>query len=99
MNFGKALELLKEGQKLQRKGWNGKGIFIETATSATFVVMTTAQAAFMRVQNLKIALRRSLIFECIAHNHPQCIQYIGSCCECCYFFKLFRQHFKEYILR
>jgi len=29
MNFGDALEQLKRGGKLQRKGWNGKGIFIE----------------------------------------------------------------------
>ena len=29
MNFGEALELLKYGQKLRRRGWNGKGIFIE----------------------------------------------------------------------
>lgn len=24
MNFGKALECLKEGKKVARKGWNGK---------------------------------------------------------------------------
>lgn len=29
MNFEKALELLKEGQRIQRKNWNGKGIFVE----------------------------------------------------------------------
>ena len=28
MNFGLALEVLKKGQKVARKGWNGKGIFI-----------------------------------------------------------------------
>lgn len=28
MNFGKALEKLKEGKKVQRQGWNGKGTFI-----------------------------------------------------------------------
>lgn len=28
MNFGEALEALKEGKKVARKGWNGKGIFI-----------------------------------------------------------------------
>ncbi len=27
--FGFALEALKDGEKLARKGWNGKGIFIE----------------------------------------------------------------------
>ena len=29
MNFGKALEALKEGKKAKSKGWNGKGIFLE----------------------------------------------------------------------
>jgi len=29
MNFGKAIELLKEGKRVARRGWNGKGIFIK----------------------------------------------------------------------
>ena len=29
MNFGQALEELKNGKKVARKGWNGKGIFVE----------------------------------------------------------------------
>ena len=29
MNFGQAIEALKAGKKVARKGWNGKGIFIE----------------------------------------------------------------------
>lgn len=29
MNFGEALHELKSGRKVARKGWNGKGIFIE----------------------------------------------------------------------
>lgn len=28
MNFGEALENLKSGYKVARKGWNGKGMFI-----------------------------------------------------------------------
>lgn len=28
MNFGEALENLKAGKKVARKGWNGKGMFI-----------------------------------------------------------------------
>lgn len=28
MNFGKALEELKKGNKVARQGWNGKGMFI-----------------------------------------------------------------------
>ena len=33
MNFGQALEALKNGQKVARKGWNGKNQYIELATS------------------------------------------------------------------
>lgn len=29
MDFGKAITLLKEGNKCAREGWNGKGIFVE----------------------------------------------------------------------
>lgn len=29
MNFGLAIGELKRGNKVRRKGWNGKGIFIE----------------------------------------------------------------------
>jgi len=28
MNFGKAIELLKDGKKVAREGWNGKDMFI-----------------------------------------------------------------------
>ena len=28
MNFGQAIEALKAGQKVSRKGWNGKGMFV-----------------------------------------------------------------------
>ena len=29
MNFGQAIEAMKQGEKVARSGWNGKGIFIE----------------------------------------------------------------------
>ena len=28
MDFGKALEMLREGKKVSRQGWNGKGMWI-----------------------------------------------------------------------
>lgn len=36
MNFGKAIQLLKEGKRVQRKGWNGKGQYIELATCISY---------------------------------------------------------------
>jgi hypothetical protein len=38
MNFGKALEALKEGKRVQRAGWNGKGMFIFLVNGSQFVV-------------------------------------------------------------
>ena len=32
MNFGEAIKAMKEGKNVQRKGWNGKGIFISLQT-------------------------------------------------------------------
>lgn len=36
MNFGKAIELMKEGKRVQREGWNGKGQYIELATNISY---------------------------------------------------------------
>lgn len=32
LNFGEALDYLKKGSKVSRKGWNGKGQYIELQT-------------------------------------------------------------------
>ena len=29
MNFGEAIQAMKEGKKTQRTGWNGKGLWLE----------------------------------------------------------------------
>ena len=36
MNFGKAIDLLKKGKKVSRKGWNGKNQYIELATNISY---------------------------------------------------------------
>ena len=38
MNFGHALELLKDGHRVAREGWNGKGMFIFLVPGSTFTV-------------------------------------------------------------
>jgi hypothetical protein len=35
MNFGQALEALKQGEKVSRQGWNGKGMFIYLVNGQT----------------------------------------------------------------
>lgn len=37
MSFGHAIELMKMGFKLKRKGWNGKNQYIELATNISYV--------------------------------------------------------------
>jgi len=41
MNFGTALEHLKNGYRVARKGWNGRGIFIELQTPDANSKMTS----------------------------------------------------------
>lgn len=36
MDFGKALEKLKEGKRVQRQGWNGKKQYIELANAISY---------------------------------------------------------------
>jgi len=43
MNFGQALEELKTGRKLRRKGWNGKDIFIKMQYALTPVPQRMTQ--------------------------------------------------------
>ena len=37
MNFGKAIEAMKAGQKVARKCWNGKKQYIQLATGISYV--------------------------------------------------------------
>ena len=41
MDFGEAILALKDGQKMARDGWNGKGIFIELQVPDTNSKMTS----------------------------------------------------------
>lgn len=41
MNFGKAIEELKNGNRVARSGWNGKGIFIELQRPDKYSKMTS----------------------------------------------------------
>ena len=42
MSFGKAIELLKQGKRVARRGWNGKGIFIELQVPDEYSKMTSS---------------------------------------------------------
>lgn len=48
MNFGEAIQALKDGEKVAREGWNGKGmwlILVKGAPAAKLVVGTPYQRA------------------------------------------------------
>ena len=36
MDFGEAIKLVKQGRKVQRKGWNGKNQYIELAMCISY---------------------------------------------------------------
>ena len=36
MNFGQAIEAVKDGKKAKRQGWNGKNQYIELATCVSY---------------------------------------------------------------
>ncbi len=38
MNFGDALQALKDGKRVARAGWNGKGMFLFLVPGSTFSV-------------------------------------------------------------
>lgn len=38
MNFGSALEAIKDGKRVARAGWNGKGMFLFLVPGSTFTV-------------------------------------------------------------
>jgi hypothetical protein len=40
MNFGQALEALKDGKKVERSGWNGKGMFVYHVPAASYTSIT-----------------------------------------------------------
>lgn len=60
-NFGKAIELLKSGKKVARKGWNGKDMYL------TMVVATCDYAVDSNIEFADIAV------PCIKSEYPSYI--------------------------
>lgn len=48
MDFGKAIQLVKEGRKVQREGWNGKNQYIELAMCISY---TNADGKIINVEH------------------------------------------------
>jgi len=47
MDFGKALEALKAGKKVARRGWNGKGMFLYYVPANRYTALTDAAKEIM----------------------------------------------------
>lgn len=39
MNFGEALEALKQGEKVARAGWNGKGMWLGLVSAENYMIL------------------------------------------------------------
>lgn len=52
MNFGKVIEALKAGQKVARKGWNGKGMFVYYVPAGNFESYTKVGKSIADENNL-----------------------------------------------
>lgn len=57
LNFGHALEALKSGLRVQRAGWNGKGMYVQVQDPDTNSVMTYPYL-FMSVPDCEEGARR-----------------------------------------
>lgn len=42
LSFGVALEMMKDGRRVARVGWNGKGMFVYLVPPASYAVQTDA---------------------------------------------------------
>lgn len=45
MNFGRAIEALKNGDRVQRTGWNGKGMWLALTPSSTIPATSARSVA------------------------------------------------------
>ena len=50
MNFGQAIEALKQGKKVARKGWNGKG-YVDRANAFPYLPPYNAADTFRKVND------------------------------------------------
>ena len=67
MNFGKALEALKEGKKVARKGWNGKGMYLYLVHGTTVAKENLRNEALHILQNDKMAMHETGVAKFLPH--------------------------------
>lgn len=65
MNFGQAIEALKKGKKVARKGWNGKGMYLFLANGEDIQSCTSINEKCVDVICMKTA-QNTVVFGWLA---------------------------------
>ena len=59
MDFGTAITAMRNGARVQRAGWNGKGMWLAHCSGATVVVPGGAAADYLEAQTLPFIVMRT----------------------------------------
>ncbi len=84
MNFGEALELLKAGKKVARKGWNGKGMYLYLVHGTAVDKESLRNEASLHLHNDEMAMHGTGVAEFLAHidmrtaNGDVCVGWLAS---------------------
>lgn len=67
MNFGQAIESLKEGKKVARQGWNGKGMYLYLVNGTTVDKENLRNEAALHLPNDEMAMHGTDVAEFLPH--------------------------------
>ena len=77
-DFGEALRLLKQGKKVARKGWNGKGQFVYYIPADRYVAKTDAAKSVMD-EDGKVSYRAYLALKTAQGDIATWVPSISDC--------------------
>lgn len=78
MTFGQAVEVLKQGQKVARKGWNGRGQFVYYIPADRYVAKTDA-AKSIAAEDGKVSYRAYLALKTAQGDIATWVPSISDC--------------------
>lgn len=67
MNFGEALEALKEGKKVAREGWNGKGMYLYLVHGKTVDADLLINETYNALAKDEVAMHGTGVAEFLSH--------------------------------
>lgn len=69
MNFGDAIQAMKDGEKVARAGWNGKGLWVRIVESAT-IGNNTNILSFFIIKNISDSFNTWVpsVSDCLAED-------------------------------